>query len=232
MTTDERLAILKAEILRWNDQINLVSRVRSRRVVDDQVIQCRRGWTLLAGDQAANPTFDDAEFIDIGSGAGLPGLVWAAERIQRSGAPVRLVEPREKRAWFLRRTARLMGLDTVAVEARRWAGVEDGVGGIEARAVSVSMKALRVDDAAVLGGLASIPGGGRVERVTIARFMPPAPGRAEDLGDEMVGDMMVEGVMVEDVGSSRRPWVRDSVRLVGAGEPSLLLVDYRRGDRG
>ena len=219
MTVDERLAILKAEILRWNEQINLVSRAQARRVVDDQVAQCRRGWTLLAADLATTPGSAEAEFFDIGAGAGLPGLVWAAERIARNDRRVRLVEPREKRAWFLKRTARLMGLDTVAVEARRWGEGLSGVAGIAGRTACLSMKALRIDDAEVLGGLAGIPGGDGLEWVTIVRFLPPSTFQGEEPGAWLAGD----------VGATGRSWARGAVRVVGDEEPSLLLVDYVAG---
>jgi 16S rRNA (guanine527-N7)-methyltransferase len=52
--------------------------------------------------------------LDLGSGAGFPGLVLAAA----SAAEFTLVEARHKRTSFLRIAAAEMGLDTVAVEAR------------------------------------------------------------------------------------------------------------------
>ncbi len=49
---------------------------------------------------------DDGLWIDIGSGAGFPGLVIAALRAQ----PIYLVEPRRKRAHFLRDAAERLGV--------------------------------------------------------------------------------------------------------------------------
>ena len=73
-------------------------------------------------------------WIDIGSGAGLPGLVISllCER------PVILVEPRSKRAEFLERTAELLGLSHVrVVPSRVEAFRPDGFAAvISARAVS------------------------------------------------------------------------------------------------
>jgi 16S rRNA (guanine527-N7)-methyltransferase len=57
----------------------------------------------------------DGPWIDIGSGAGLPGIV-AAILTDRE---VTLVEPRTKRAEFLRSTARALGLANVTVAASR-----------------------------------------------------------------------------------------------------------------
>jgi 16S rRNA (guanine527-N7)-methyltransferase len=71
--------------------------------------------------------FEGAAWIDIGSGAGLPGLVVAC----LARGPVTLVEPRRLRADFLRRAAAQLSLD-VAVEhvrAERIAGKFDVVTG-------------------------------------------------------------------------------------------------------
>jgi 16S rRNA (guanine527-N7)-methyltransferase len=63
----------------------------------------------LAGDRAGG-------WLDIGSGAGLPGLVVAL----LTDRHVTLVEPRAKRAEFLRRAAILLDvIDRVAVHAQR-----------------------------------------------------------------------------------------------------------------
>lgn len=53
----------------------------------------------------------EGEWLDIGSGAGLPGLVIAA----LSDRPVTLVEPRAKRAAFLIEAAATLGLSNVTV---------------------------------------------------------------------------------------------------------------------
>ncbi len=57
-----------------------------------------------------------ARVVDIGSGAGFPGLPLA---IARDDLDVSLVEPRSKRCAFLRHVARTLGLENVRVlEAR------------------------------------------------------------------------------------------------------------------
>jgi len=75
----------------------------------------------------------DSSWLDIGSGAGLPGLVIA----MLSEGPVTLVEPRKLRADFLQRAAASLGLDgrvTVrAAKVERMAGRFDV---ITARAVA------------------------------------------------------------------------------------------------
>lgn len=57
----------------------------------------------------------DGPWIDIGSGAGLPGIVVAI----LTDREVTLVEPRAKRAEFLRTTAQALGLANITVAASR-----------------------------------------------------------------------------------------------------------------
>jgi 16S rRNA (guanine527-N7)-methyltransferase len=57
----------------------------------------------------------EGSWIDIGTGGGFPGMVVA---ILRDG-PTLLVEPRQKRASFLRDAAEAIGLKNVQVEQRR-----------------------------------------------------------------------------------------------------------------
>jgi 16S rRNA (guanine527-N7)-methyltransferase len=79
-------------------------------------------------------------WIDIGSGAGLPGIVVAILRDQ----PVLLVEPRRRRAEFLADTARALGLDQVEVSQRRIAQVAHPPAAvISARAVAGLPELLR-----------------------------------------------------------------------------------------
>ena len=77
--------------------------------------------------------FPGARWADIGSGAGLPGLVVAL----LTTGPITLIEPRRLRAEFLRRAAHDLGLsDRVSIEGKkveRVAGVFDV---ITARAVA------------------------------------------------------------------------------------------------
>ena len=72
-------------------------------------------------------------FLDIGSGAGFPGLVIAAA----INANVTLVEARRKRATYLTETAIEMGLHNVRVECARAESldVRDGYDVVTSRAV-------------------------------------------------------------------------------------------------
>jgi 16S rRNA (guanine527-N7)-methyltransferase len=71
-------------------------------------------------------------WVDIGSGAGLPGLVIATLR----KAPMLLVEPRRKRAEFLDATAAALGLRNVTVAQKDVRKVAAQASVISARAVA------------------------------------------------------------------------------------------------
>lgn len=73
-------------------------------------------------------------WIDIGSGAGLPGLVIAMMR----DAPMLLVEPRRKRADFLAATADALGLKNVTVAQSDIRKVKAHASVISARAVAAT----------------------------------------------------------------------------------------------
>jgi 16S rRNA (guanine527-N7)-methyltransferase len=83
----------------------------------------------------------ESSWVDIGSGAGLPGIVIA---ILVSG-PVLLVEPRRLRADFLARTVAALGLDSrVQVAATKAEAVAGPFDVITARAVAELDKLLRI----------------------------------------------------------------------------------------
>jgi len=222
MTVDERLGVLRREILRWNQQISLVSRTRPRQTVDGLVAQCRRAWTLVAGHLDARQWPEARCWIDVGSGAGLPGLVWAAEGLVAGvRTPFTLVEPRRKRAWFLNRAARAMGLDQVAVVASRWGEATEPIHAGGASAAVISFKAIRMGDRAVLEGLSGDPGLSGLRRVAIVRFLGEDDAEGEDLMDHFAGN---EAGPMEIAG-----WEFGGGEFLGTGDPRLLVVHYRRG---
>ncbi len=109
--TCERLEAYIALLRRWNARINLVA----RGTID-------AAWARHVADSAQ--LFDLApaaasSWIDLGSGAGLPGLPVAALAAERvPGLHVTLVESDTRKAAFLVTAAAEMGLD-VTVEPRR-----------------------------------------------------------------------------------------------------------------
>jgi len=105
----ERLFVYFTELKKWNKRVNLVA----RRTSDDQLIENHfvDSLTLLP-----LLTKSDIHLLDIGSGAGFPGLVCKAAMPEMT---VTLVEPRSKRVSFLNHIIRTLRLTDVEVLAQR-----------------------------------------------------------------------------------------------------------------
>ncbi|MBD3220515.1 hypothetical protein GF314_04665, partial [bacterium] len=148
MTSVTRFDRHRDEVLRWNRQMSLVSRVDPEPRVDALVRECRAAWTLLRAAGVGDAAPEATVWIDLGSGAGFPGVVWAIEREHGGGiaAPGKglLVEPREKRAWFLNRCLRTLDLACTSVLAARWGAgpAVQELGGL--REAIISLKAIRL----------------------------------------------------------------------------------------
>jgi len=123
--TLELLESYVALLLEENDRQNLIS----RSTVDEV-------WHRHIADGAQLVRFaprPDSSWLDIGSGAGLPGMVIA---IMTEG-PVTLVEPRRLRADFLQRAADSLGLsDRIAVRPAKAERITGTFDVITARAVA------------------------------------------------------------------------------------------------
>ena len=102
------LATYHAELKRWSGKVNLIA----KNSTDQQIIENHflDSLTLLP----LLPT--GARLLDIGTGAGFPGLACKAVRADLT---VPLVEPRLKRVSFLRHIVRTLGLIGVEILAGR-----------------------------------------------------------------------------------------------------------------
>lgn len=83
---------------------------------------------------------DNGDWLDIGSGAGLPGMVVALLR----DSPVELVEPRRLRTDFLSRAAGELGLSDVVVHTDKIERTQGRVAVISARAVAPLVDLFRI----------------------------------------------------------------------------------------
>jgi hypothetical protein len=195
-------------VLRWNRRINLISRRDTANRLDKLIHQCRNSWTSLAdSDTVGLAGASRLWYFDLGSGGGLPGVVWHVQMVAAK-LPVRtfLVEPREKRAWFLERAARQVGSDSLHVLANRWEEPpKDGFGtpllATHPSHVLISLKALKLSDATVLAGLSPFLEAGKTRNtaaengptILIARFHPPdqkwSKGLAGELGIPEAGHL-------------------------------------------
>ncbi len=110
----ETLSIYLEEIFRWNPQLGVVSKRDTQAVVARLLDQSVRLWDFIvetAGNERASRIRD---VIDIGSGAGFPGIVW---KMLVPALHVTLVERKEKKVTFLERVVARTGLGDVVAEA-------------------------------------------------------------------------------------------------------------------
>jgi 16S rRNA (guanine527-N7)-methyltransferase len=98
--TEERLATFVALLDRWRQKINLISNSTFATV-----------WTRHIADSAQLPALapEAKRWVDLGSGAGFPGLVIAIQLAGGSGAVVHCIESDGRKCAFLREAARATG---------------------------------------------------------------------------------------------------------------------------
>jgi len=102
-----------AELLeRWSEKHNLVRFTSRRELVERHLLDSIEGARLLSGR---------GRLLDVGSGAGLPGVPLLIVRPRWSGV---LLEPRQKRWAFLKLVVRELELHAVAID-RRYQDLED-----------------------------------------------------------------------------------------------------------
>ncbi len=110
----ERLYRYFQELRRWSKKVNLISRnTTADEIIEKHFLDSLALLSLLP-DSAA-------KLLDVGSGAGFPGLVCKAVR---PGMTTHLVEPRLKRVSFLRHVARLLQLEDIVVHGARLEDVD------------------------------------------------------------------------------------------------------------
>lgn len=103
----DRLHAHHEELVRWAPRIDLVGPGAAEELLERHYAESLAALPLLP----AGP----ARLVDIGSGAGFPGWILAAAR---PDLEVWLVEPRERKAAFLRAAARRAGLSVRVLAAR------------------------------------------------------------------------------------------------------------------
>ena len=96
---------------KWNAHINLTA-VRD----PEEIITRHFGESLFAARHLLSPSETTKTAIDIGSGAGFPGLPM---KIWNPGLELTLIEAHGKKAVFLREVVRALGLSKVKVFADR-----------------------------------------------------------------------------------------------------------------
>src|SRR6266404_8707208 len=149
----DRIERFAATLAVWGPKINLTAHPSDPDEIVFHVFDSIIPISLVVGSKILRLGGFDRErrFLDIGSGAGFPGLVIAAA----INAQVTLVEARRKRATFLNEAIIEMGLRNAHVETMRAESLDVGIGFdlITARAVG------SVSEMFKLAGRALHPGG-------------------------------------------------------------------------
>ncbi|PZU87066.1 MAG: 16S rRNA (guanine(527)-N(7))-methyltransferase RsmG [Chelatococcus sp.] len=127
--TEERLALLAAELQRWQAAKNLVSTATLRDV-----------WTRHIADslQLFRLAPEARRWLDLGSGGGFPGLVLGICLAETEGGHIDLVESNSRKCAFLRHAARVTGAP-VTVHAAR---IEDVIADFTGKVEVVTARAL------------------------------------------------------------------------------------------
>jgi len=104
--TLSRLAVYFHELKKWNQKINLVARTMDdRQILENHFLDSLTLLSFFDHDNLEHETV-----LDVGTGAGFPGLVLKAACPDLS---VVLIEPRSNRYFFLKHVARSMNLQRV-----------------------------------------------------------------------------------------------------------------------
>ena len=145
-----------AELLeRWNRVVRLVGEQEPEDWIlrhYAESVAARRFWRSSRSAGNGKPAL-----LDIGSGAGFPGLVLAALHPQRS---VTLVEARERKAAFLAEAARELDLPLLRVVRDRF---DPKLAAALAGAVEfATIRGLRLPEATTARLIRALPGGGRL----------------------------------------------------------------------
>lgn len=225
MSGADNLVRFRQEVRRWNESINLVSRRGTGERIDALFAQCTdalRDWEIHEGPLGLKPTGRHILYIDIGSGGGFPAATWHEVLAEEAGRlRTVLVEPREKRAWFLERIARELTAPGPEVHACRWGEVPNPATSSPDLLV-VSLKALRLADEQILGGLAPFLAPGSKVDLAVARFHP---------SDQKWSDELVSSLEIPESGAITKEdeWSAEATDsgLVPGKRASLVVSRYR-----
>lgn len=161
-----------AELQKWNKRINLVSAAPLATLVESHFLD---SLTLLPLVNHCPPP----GLMDIGSGAGFPGLVL---KIANQDLNVTLIEPRQKRTAFLRHVIRTLGLKNITVlETRLEINNQDLTGWLNLTPIITSRAFASINLFLHLAAPFSAPGGkvicmkGRKAETEIAEWRQLSP---------------------------------------------------------
>ncbi len=119
LPTDKLVLLEKYFLLlqEWTKKVDLVSEAEPLLIIQRHFID-----SLVAGQIIFSKLKSKQRVLDLGSGAGFPGLVMA---IMDSNCKFYLCEPREKRTIFLREAIRRLGLTNVILVSKRFEDIQE-----------------------------------------------------------------------------------------------------------
>ena len=158
--SDEQLGAIEIHLdllLKWNAKINLTA-VRD----PEQIVTRHFGESLFAARQLFHHSSSGGGAIDVGSGAGFPGLpikLWAP------GMRLTLVESNQRKATFLREVVRALRLSEVTILSDRAENLSAKAELVTFRAVEHFEKVLAMAERMIVPGgrLAVLIGGAQVQ---------------------------------------------------------------------
>ena len=135
-----------ALLVRWNQRMNLTALRRHEQIATRHFEESLLLAKILTSEMCRRQPL----IVDVGSGAGFPGLPL---KVVRSAMPIVLLEPNKKKAAFLKEVIRSCALEEAEVQAERLS--ETARGSLAGRASLVTMRAVAatVDVLADLGRL-------------------------------------------------------------------------------
>jgi len=186
----DRLCRFLAELQKWNRRMNLVADASPETLVETHFLDSLTLLPLI-GDCLA------PGLMDVGSGAGFPGLVLKAAR---PGLEVILVEPRQKRCAFLRQIIRTLELENIRVIETRLETDRPELAELQGKTPLLTSRALTsINSFLELATPFSAPGGrvicmkGRKADNETAEWREKSPASPYDLTDAITTNLPFSG---------------------------------------
>jgi 16S rRNA (guanine527-N7)-methyltransferase len=124
--TVARLALYLQELKRWNEKVNLTGLTAERDVVSKHFLDSLAAVRLIKPDPGLIRPGPALRILDVGSGAGFPGLVL---KLQDPELAVTLLEPSQKKVAFLHHMIGLLGVSGMVVLMLRLEDLQPGQAG-------------------------------------------------------------------------------------------------------
>lgn len=149
--SDQQLAqfdIYKNELLQWNTKINLISEKSVKEIVSRHFLDSLTAWQFIDKQ--------DARVLDIGSGAGFPGLPL---KIALPHLQLYLLESNRKKVSFLKHIIRLLGLTETFVLHERVENVIKNIKWKDCFDITISRAAFKLPELLSFGAFFLAPQG-------------------------------------------------------------------------